>query len=449
MKNRPEIVFSYFACFYLGAIAVPLNSRYQAAEAQYAMNHCGCKLLIVDPEFYTRVADLCPSTPTLEKIVVVGGAHGQAESYEAFLENAPAMVEWPEVKPHDPAAIFYTSGTTDRPKGVMHTHYSLYQGALNQVMSRQFKPDDVVLAATHLCSLAASGGLMLPCAYVGSTVAILPDFEPADFLQTLERTKANVILLYSGELIGILDHPLLAETDLSSLQCCICGGEKLPMELHRRFKRRLGFELTEGCGMTECEGYATNPPYGEKRPGSIGKPVHGTTLKLVDQKGQEVPAGETGQILVKSKAVMAGYWDDPIKTREALQEGWLYTGDLARRDEDGYYWFVGRIKEIIIRGGSNIAPGEVEDVIDMHPAVKRAAVIGVPDPKWGAIVKAYVMLEPDVSSQPTEDELRAFALEKLAAYKVPEIWEFVEHLPTTVTGKLDRKAIHNLSSKHV
>ena len=374
MKNQPEIVFSYFACFYLGAIAVPLNSRYQAAEAEYAMNHCGCKLLIVDSEFYTCVADLRPSTPTLEKIVVVGGAHGQAESYQAFLENAPAKVEWPEVKPHDPAAIFYTSGTTDKPKGVTYTHYSLYNSALNQVTSRQFKPDDVVLAVTHLCHAAASVGLMLPCAWQGGTLVILPDFDPAACLQALEKTKANVILLMPIELLEILDHPLLDETDLSSLQCCLCGGDKVPMDLYRRFKNRLGFELTEGCGMTECEGYATNPPYGEKRPGSIGKPAHGTTLKLVDPKGKEVPTGEHGQILVKSKAVMAGYWNDPINTRKTLQKGWLYTGDLAYRDEDGYYWFVGRIKEIIIRGGSNIAPGEVENVLDMHPKVKLAGV---------------------------------------------------------------------------
>ena len=195
--------------------------------------------------------------------------------------------------------------------------------------------------------------------------------------------------------------------------------------------------------MTEALSYVTNPPFGEKRLGSIGKPVAQTRLRLVDEQGREVAVDQIGEILVQTPAMMIGYWNDPEATAAALRDGWLYTGDLGRCDKDGYYWFVGRKKEIIIRGGSNISPLEVEEAIDAHPCVHLSCVVGFPDKDFGQIVAAYVVLRGDVSSRPTAGELRQFVADRIAAYKVPERVTIVAELPLNPTGKVDRKALQD------
>jgi acyl-CoA synthetase (AMP-forming)/AMP-acid ligase II len=243
------------------------------------------------------------------------------------------------------------------------------------------------------------------------------------------------------DLVEYLEHHPSA--DLGSWRCCTAGGDLVPPDLHHRFRRAAGFDLTELCGMTEALSYVTNPPFGEKRLGSVGKPTARTRIRLVDEQGGDVPDGQAGEILVPSPAVMVGYWNDPAATAAALRDGWLFTGDLARRDADGYYWFVGRKKEIIIRGGSNISPLEVEEVIDEHPAVHLSCVVGVPDPHLGEIVAAYVALRGDVTPSPTATELRQFVAGRIAAYKVPERITILDELPLNSTGKVDRKKLHS------
>jgi long-chain acyl-CoA synthetase len=231
---------------------------------------------------------------------------------------------------------------------------------------------------------------------------------------------------------------------LESWRSCTSGGDVVPVELHHRFRAVVGFEITELFGMTEVVSCVTNPPFGPKRLGSIGKPVEQTRLRLVDDQGRDVPDGETGELLVQCPAKMVGYWNDPQATAEALRDGWLHTGDLARCDPEGYYWFVTRKKELIIRGGSNISPLEVEEVLAEHPAVHLSCVVGLPDARYGQIVAAYVALRDDAAPKPTADDLRRFVGDRLAAYKVPERVMIVPEMPLNASGKVDRKKQHAL-----
>jgi len=232
------------------------------------------------------------------------------------------------------------------------------------------------------------------------------------------------------------------EANLKSWRCCLAGGDVVPVDLHTRFRNLTGFDITELCGMTEALSYVTNPPFGTKRLGSIGKPSAQTKMRLVDDHDHDVPVGKEGEILVQTPAQMIYYWNDPQATAATVRDGWLHTGDLGRMDEDGYYWFVGRKKEIIIRGGSNISPLEIEEILDEHPAVHLSCVVGKPDAHLGETVAAYVALRPDVEPRPTAEELRQFVAERLAAYKVPETITIMAELPLNSTGKVDRKKLH-------
>jgi len=278
------------------------------------------------------------------------------------------------------------------------------------------------------------------------TVALLSHFEPGAVLSAIDRYRPTTLQLLPPALADILNHPKAASCDFSSLRCCIVGGDKVPPAVQERFRDRAGLAVTETCGMTESFSYAMNPPYGEKRLGSIGRPVHDTRLRLVDDAGREVAPGEVGEILVASRANMGGYWADPAETAKVLQDGWIRTGDLARMDADGYYWFAGRKKDIIIHGGSNISPLEVEDVIYQHPAVRTAGVVGVPDEHAGEIVRAYVALRDDAPAL-AQDELQAFVAARIAAYKVPAEVEFVSELPLNAVGKVDRRRLKEWAQK--
>jgi acyl-CoA synthetase (AMP-forming)/AMP-acid ligase II len=327
----------------------------------------------------------------------------------------------------------------------MYSHATLWHDCIIQSTSFAFTPQDVHLVSTAACHAAAFTGQLLPNIYAGGTCVLthLPD--PAQVVEAIGRHRVTRVQMLSATLEDLVEylegHP---GADLGSWRCCTAGGDVVPLELHHRFLKATGFEIDELYGMTEALSCITNPPFGAKRPGSVGKPVAQTRLRLVDGQGRDVPAGQTGELLVQSPAMMVGYWNDPAATAEALRGGWLHTGDLARCDEDGYYWFVGRKKEIIIRGGSNISPLEVEEVLDEHPAVHLSCVVGLPDQHYGQTVAAYVALREGASPRPTADDLRRFVADRIAAYKVPQRITIVAEMPLNATGKVDRKKLHAL-----
>jgi long-chain acyl-CoA synthetase len=442
LRNCPEMVFSYYGCFKAGAVAVPLNNRYQGPEVEYAVNHSGARMIIVQKELFPEVARVRPALASVERCFVAGEARTlpNVDNFAALLEDVGRPDTLPPVWEVDPAVILYTSGTTARPKGVVHTYFSLTHTMINQSTYQKMDSREVSLVALSICHIAGLVEQVLTTAFVGGTVVLLPQFEPGKFLEAIDSQHPTKIQLLPEQVLEILEHPRAPRTDFSSLLCCIAGGDSVPLEVHRRFRELTGLEITETCGATESFSYAMNPPFGLKKPGSIGKPVHATTLRLVDDAGREVAAGQAGEILVKSQANMSAYWHNPEETAKTLKDGWLYTGDLARADEDGYYWFVGRKKNIIIRGGSNISPREVEEVLFQHPAVKDACVVGKPDPAWGQTVRAYVSFKENLVP-PTVKDLKAFAAERLAAYKIPEEIVILFELPLNPVGKVDRRQL--------
>lgn len=446
MPNCPELLLGYFACFKLGAINVPLNYRYRSEEAHYAIQHSGSTTLLVHQTLIHEAAPLPLNALGVTRCFLAGeGPCPTGFRPFADLLRGPARVTPSPFDEQQPAAILYTSGTTARPKGVTYTHGTLGHNCVIMVETFAFQADDVHLVSTSAGHAAAFTGQVLPALYTGATSVLTHLPSPEQVLQEIQRRRITRVQMLPASLADLVEHlERHPASDLSSWRCCTSGGDVVPLELHHRFRKVNGFDITELFGMTEVLSCITNPPFGTKKLGSIGWPAAQTRCRVVDQQDQDLPTGQTGELLVQSPAMLVGYWNNPMATAETLRGGWMHTGDLARCDDDGCFWFVGRKKEIIIRGGSNISPLEVEEVLDEHPAVHLSCVVGKPDPHYGEIVVAFVELRADADTKPTEEHLRQFVAQHLAAYKVPERITLMDTLPLNSTGKVDRKKLHAL-----
>jgi acyl-CoA synthetase (AMP-forming)/AMP-acid ligase II len=347
--------------------------------------------------------------------------------------------------------ILYTSGSTDKPKGVTHTHRSILATATGRAATQRLTADDISLAATAICHAGAALGVTFPTLYAGGTVVILEESDPDLFLDATVAHRPTRSLLLPAQLLDVVHAPRAKADDFRSFREVECGGDQISPVLYTAFAKVADLQLNQAYGMTECEGVSMNPASGPIKRGSVGVPREGIEVRIVTARehpeGVDVAAGETGEIWVRGDSVMKEYWDDPVNTAAVFVDGWLRTGDLGRRDNDGYVFFQGRIKEIIIKGGSNIAPGEVEDVLNADPAVELSGVVGAPDERLGSIVHAFIELKHGLAAPPSEQDLKAFAAERLAAYKVPDRWTFVAALPRNSVGKIDRHALHVLATQ--
>ncbi|MFN8640998.1 MAG: class I adenylate-forming enzyme family protein [Candidatus Binatia bacterium] len=436
LPNGAELAMAYFGCFAAGLVAVPLNPRYQGPEVDHAVGDCAPRLLIADVARLDRLDGTRLAARGVADVFAVGSRPPAGAQPFATLLDTPPLAAPHAVTERAPAVILYTSGSTGRPKGVTHTHGSLRRTAEHQIVSQALGAGDVQLAWMGIAYIAAFAGQLLTALRLGGRLALLPSFEPAAAIAAIARHGATRLQSGPADLRDLLDHSRPPPAMLATLRCCLAGGEQIDAALHERFAAWAGFALTEVCGMTEAYNYAMNPPFGRKRPGSIGLPTDGVELRLTAADGRDADEGE---ILVRSDATAIGYWNDPAATAATWRDGWLITGDLARRDPDGWYWFVGRRKQIIIRGASNIAPGEVEAALLLHPAVAAAGVVGAPDPHDGHVPVAFVQPRPGAALDVAA--LRAFAAERLAAYKVPVSITVLDALPLNVNGKVDRSAL--------
>ena len=443
--NGFEAVVTYQACFRTGSIAVPLNTRMKGPELQYVLNHSGARLYLGQPGLFAEIDPVRSGVQAVEGYFLSGDIPGASGvSRLADLSGASGTGALPDVPQGAVATILYTSGTTARPKGVTHTHRTLESQANNAAAIAVSVATDVTGIVVPVCHVFGLG-MLLATYSRGSTVVMIPRFEPLLVLDQLQRHSVTIFGALPVILNALVHVPGAAAFNLSSLRACLVGGDAVPTELQRHFKDMFGVDITEGCGMTECQPYSCNPISGRGKTGSIGRPAQDTRLRLVDPFDQDVPQGEEGEVLVQSSGMMIGYWNDPEATADTIHDGWLRTGDLARMDEDGYYWFVGRKKEIIIRGGSNISPLEVEEALYQHPAVREVGVVGQPDATFGEIVAAFIALK----AAATEDDLRQFLAPRMAAYKIPERIYFVPDLPKGLTGKVQRKALKELATRSV
>jgi long-chain acyl-CoA synthetase len=367
--------------------------------------------------------------------VTVGPALPEALMGEATLDAAV------ERSDDDLAVILYTSGTTGQPKGAELTHANLAGNCRTTADTlAENTPDDVIMGCLPLFHVFGLTCGLNTAVLRGSTLTLIPRFDGAKALSVIERDKVTVFEGVPTMFAGMLHSPDAGTHDVSSLRLCISGGSAMPVEVMRSFEETFGCIVLEGYGLSETSPVASfNHPHAERKPGSIGTPIAGVEMRLLDDDGKEVPAGEVGEIAIRGENVMKGYWQRSEETAKSIPDGWFRTGDLARQDDDGYFFIVDRKKEMIIRGGYNVYPREIEEALYEHPAVAEAACIGIAHPELGEEVGAAVALKPGASAE--VDELREFVKARVAAYKYPRHLWLVDALPKGPTGKILRRSV--------
>jgi long-chain acyl-CoA synthetase len=442
LPNCLEIVLCYYACFKIGAIAVPLNIRFPAELLQYAINHSGARFLVSEPNLFSEIDKIRSSLPEVKQYYLTSRSV-EFEGVRPFQEllQAASESQAETFSADGPAAIYYTSGTTGLPKAVIHTHASLARATQLQIDQIAITSADNTLILFPICYLIGFGSQILPFHKAGATCVLLPQFEPQAALAAIETYRPTKTYGFPKLYHELIDCPDAGAYNVKSLNFCFSAGEAIAVAIQRRFKLIFGVEITEGCGMTELQIYSMNPPYGQKKIGSIGKPIAGMELSLIDESGRSIPTPrQIGEMIVRGGSMTPGYWRDVALTSQTIKNGWFHTGDLAYRDEQGFYWFVSRKSEIIKNEAGLVSPIEVEGALYEHAAVMEAGVIGVPDGFGGEIPQAYVVLRQG-TAQLSESQLIEFLRSRLPGYKVPTHINFTASLPHGPTGKIDRKSL--------
>jgi long-chain acyl-CoA synthetase len=438
LPNLPFFPVVYYGVLRAGGVVVPMNVLLKRREVAFYLQDPGAKLLFAWHDF-AEAAEGGAEEAGAECLLV------DPEKFIGQVGSAEPVGDVADTAADDTAVILYTSGTTGQPKGAELTHANLTRNA--QVSEALFGMGEkaVVLGALPLFhSFGQTCGLNATVCG-GGTLTLIPRFDPAKALEIIQRDKVNVFQGVPTMYGAMLHHPERDQFDTSSLELCASGGSAMPVELMRGFEEAFGCKILEGYGLSESSPVASfNHADQERKPGSIGTPVEGVEMKVVDDDGNEVEQGEVGEIVIKGHNVMKGYWNKPDASAETIRAGWLHTGDMANVDEDGYFFIVDRKKDMIIRGGYNVYPREIEEILYEHPAVREAAVLGVPHDEYGEEVGAAVALKD--GEEVSAEDLRAFVKEQVAAYKYPrEIW-FVDDLPKGPTGKILKREIETPGS---
>ncbi|MGX6442978.1 long-chain-fatty-acid--CoA ligase [Neobacillus sp. K501] len=471
LPNTPQSVISYFGILMAGGIVVQTNPLYTERELEYQLKDSGTKAIITLDILYPRVSKVMPQTdlqhiivtaikdylpfpknlvyPFVQKkqygIVVNVKHEGSTHLFKEILKTNPnKLIEYNFNFEEDIALLQYTGGTTGSPKGVMLTHKNLVaNSSMCKAWLYRSKPgEESVLGIVPFFHVYGMTTVLILTVMQGNKMIILPKFDVLTTLKTIQKQRPTLFPGAPTIYIGLLNHPDLKKYDLSSIDSCISGSAPLPHEVQEEFEEVTGGKLVEGYGLTETSP-VTHSNFLWDRPrvkGSIGVPWPDTEVRIVSMDtGELMPVGEIGEIIIKGPQVMKGYWNRPEATEETLKDGWLSTGDLGYMDENGYFYIVDRKKDMIIAGGYNIYPREIEEVLYEHPDVLEAVAAGIPDPYRGETVKVYIVLKE--GSKVTADELNQFARKYLAAYKAPRLYEFREELPKTAVGKILRRTL--------
>jgi long-chain acyl-CoA synthetase len=436
LPNVPYFAIVYYGILRAGGVVVPMNVLLKGREVGFYLEDPGAKLLFAWHDF-EDAASTGAEKAGAELVLVKPG------EFEDMLGSTDADHDVADVGAEDTAVILYTSGTTGTPKGAELTHANLKRNAeVNVETLAETSEDDVVFGALPLFhSFGQTCGLN-SAIHAGACLTLLPRFDPEKAVQMFERDEVTVFLGVPTMYVAMLNMPEDKRGDASSLRLCCSGGSAMPVEVMKGFEEAFGCKVLEGYGLSETSPVASfNHPDRDRKPGSIGTPIEGVEMKLVDDDGNDVEGDdEVGEIAIKGHNVMKGYWNRDDATKEVMDDdGWFRTGDMGKRDDEGYYFIVDRKKEMIIRGGYNVYPREIEEILYEHPAVAEAAVVGVPDDKMGEEVGAAVVLKE--GKEVDADELREFVKEQVANYKYPrKIW-FPDELPKGPTGKILKREV--------
>ena len=470
LPNCPQAVISFYGILYAGGVVVMTNPLYTEREIAYQMNDSGAKAIISLDILFPRISNIVKET-TLENVIITG-----IKEYLPFPKNMlypmvqkkqygmVVKVEHrginhlfaeimktakPEVAPHDfdfeedLALLQYTGGTTGSPKGVMLTHKNIISNATmcDAWLYKCKKGEETIMGIIPLFHVYGLTTVLILSVMLGNRMVLLPKFDPETALKTISKQKPTLFPGAPTLYIGLMNHPDIEKYDLSSIEACLSGSAPLPAEVQEKFEKITGGKLVEGYGLTETSPVThTNLVWGERVKGSVGMPYPDTDSKIFRSgTTEEVPHGEIGEIAIQGPQVMKGYWNRPDDTAATIVDGWLLTGDLGYMDDEGQFFIVDRKKDMIIAGGFNIYPREIEEVLYEHEAIQECVVAGIPDPYRGETVKAYIVLKEGYTV--TEDEFNSYCREHLASFKVPRIYEFRTELPKTAVGKILRRSL--------
>ena len=430
-----------------GIILVPLNTRLSERELTYIINEVEATTLFLGENYLDLVNSLKGELKGVRNFIVVG-EQAEMMGYKELIPSSPPDEPKVDIEEEDIAYIYITSGTTGLPKGVIISHRNVLEGNLNAILTKNLTHKDINLTALPFFWSWTVEGISWACFYRGCTLALQKEFSPQAVLEAIEKEKITVYYGTTHHISLLLECPDLDKYDLSSLRYIEFGGAPMPVGTWKRAIRVFGNIFIQCYGLTEANGpvyllpediVTEGPPEKVRRLQSCGKESINVEARVVDEEGKDVSPGEVGELLIKGDCVMKGYWKLPEVTAEALRGGYLYTGDLATVDEEGYIYIVGRKKEVITSGGKSIYPTEVEEVLYHHPSILEAAVVGVPDPELGEAVKAVVALRD--GKEISQEELIGFCRQNLADYAVPRSIDFINKLPRTSTGKVMRKIL--------
>ena len=471
LQNVPQFPIATYAAWKLGAVVVPLNPMYKEKELTYFCQDSGARLFLTLNEIASGLdLSFLDNTPVKKVITTspldflppgtdppgllkrtrktpVPGAMDMLQMIEAFRDNKPND---PGVTPEDVAYLTYTSGTTGPPKGAMNTHGNIAFNARVYQSMQKIDENDVVLGVAPLFHVTGEVAHLAIAALAGIPVVLYYRFEPGETLRLIEKWKVTVTVASITVYIALINHPDIKKRDLSSFVKAYSGGAPVSEATVNQFEDLTGLYLYNVYGMTETNSPSHIVPWGKLAPVdaesgalSVGLPVQNCITKIMDleEGSQELAPGEVGEIVDSGPILIPGYWQKPEETKHAIRNGWLYTGDVGKMDENGWFYLVDRKKDMIVASGYKVWPRDVEDVIYQHPAVKEAAVVGEPDPYRGETVKAFVALKDGVENNLTPEEIISFCKARMAAYKYPRIVEFVSEIPKTLTGKLLRRTL--------
>ena len=441
--NRIENVDLFLATGKIGAILVPFNVRLSSQEIDYLVKKMKPSIMIYDKKFSLKIDDM--KTQNLIKNYIVMGDNSfqdDPSTQQLMQKQTHSNIERPAISFEDPHLILFTGGTTGLPKGAVLPHRLIYWNSINTILSWSLRPDDIQPLLFPLFHTGGWNVLLVPFYHLGAKTILMGDFNPEDTLAIIEKERCSIVIGVPTMFHMMANSLKFPKANFNSVRAFISGGAPCPVAIMEHYwKRNKQFKM--GYGLTEVgpNNFYLPEEIIKQKATSVGLPVLHCDMKIINTETNKIVAqGAVGELLLRGPHIFSGYWDEPEETKKTIEpDGWVHTGDLAMQDEQGYYYIVGRKKEMFISGGENVFPVEIEEILFKHPAIDLAAVIGVPDEKWGEVGKAFLTLKPGKTA--TVDEIRGYLIERLAKYKVPKYYEICSSLPTSATGKILKREL--------